>query len=72
MRFKLIENRPMKVYAQVLEVMAINHKNNASNKCLHSNTVSMRYCYVDTIVLGHILIIYSNNFKRLWSMHGHY
>ena len=24
---------------QALEVMAINHKNNASNKCLRSNTV---------------------------------
>ena len=26
------------VYPQALEVMAINHKNNASNKCQHSNT----------------------------------
>ena len=27
-------------YPQALEVMAINHKNNASNKCQHSNTAS--------------------------------
>ena len=29
----------------------------------------LRYCYVDTIVLGHILMIYGNNFKRLWYMY---
>ena len=28
--------------------------------------IAIRYCYVDTIVLGHILMIYGNNFKRLW------
>ena len=50
--------------SQALEVMAINHKNNASNKCLRSNTTVL-LCYVDTIVLGHILMIYGNNFKRL-------
>ena len=54
--------------SQALEVKAINHKNNASNKCQHSNTKYwqyLRYCYVDTVVLGHILMIYGNNFKRL-------
>ena len=31
----------LQVITQALEVMAINHKNNASNKCLRSNTVSI-------------------------------
>ena len=40
---------------QALEVMAINHKNNASKKCLHRGLhCNTKYCYVDTIVLGYI------------------
>ena len=34
--------------SQALEVMVINHKKNASNN------IAIRYCYVDTIVLGYI------------------
>ena len=37
----LIKCFPQLEIPQALEVMAINHKNNASNKCLRSNTVSM-------------------------------
>ena len=41
------ENRPFKLYSQALEVMAINHKNNASNKCLHRGLhCNTKYCQV--------------------------
>ena len=53
--------------AQMLEVTVIEHEN---IKILLQMSVYMaiRYCHVDTIILGHILMIYGNitSIKRLW------
>ena len=48
---------------QVLEVLAIRHENIASNECLHGNAV-LAICQVDTIILGHIFMIYGYNLKE--------
>ena len=56
-----LETRP-----QVLEVIAINHSNMLQiSVYMAIQRERIRYYHVDTIILGHILIICGYNFKRL-------